>query len=215
MELPFTTDQFLEVFRTYNLAIWPAQVVAYLLGAACLAVVAWPVQYADRLIGGFLAASWIWMGAVYHLGFFAAINPAAYAFGGLFIIQGLLFIAFGVVSPGLTFKVRRDIYGVVGAALMLYALVLYPALGVVLGHGYPYAPLFGVAPCPTTIFTFGLLLWTRGRVSAWLLVIPALWTLIGTTAAFKLGIWEDLGLLLAGVVGTLLLLYRREAMQAA
>jgi hypothetical protein len=30
--LPFTHDQFVEVFVQYNMNVWPAQVVAYLLG---------------------------------------------------------------------------------------------------------------------------------------------------------------------------------------
>lgn len=33
IELPFTIDQFLQVFEVYNRAIWPTQIVAYLLGA--------------------------------------------------------------------------------------------------------------------------------------------------------------------------------------
>jgi hypothetical protein len=70
--------------------------------------------------------------------------------------------------------------------------------------------MFGVAPCPTTIFTFGLLLWTRGRVPGWLLAVPTLWALIGFTAALTLGILEDTGLLVAGLLGTGLLLYRNR-----
>jgi hypothetical protein len=34
--LPFTVDQFFSVFGAYNTAIWPAQVVGYLLGAASI-----------------------------------------------------------------------------------------------------------------------------------------------------------------------------------
>ena len=34
--LPFTHEAFIAVFRVYNVAIWPAQVVAYLLGATIL-----------------------------------------------------------------------------------------------------------------------------------------------------------------------------------
>jgi hypothetical protein len=43
-------------------------------------------------------------------------------------------------------------------------MVVYPLLGIRFGHSYPRAPLFGVAPCPTTIFTFGLLLWATRSV---------------------------------------------------
>lgn len=210
MELPFTTDQFLDVFRSYNLAIWPAQVVAYVLAFAALGLVIRPRRQADRWVGGILAFFWFWMGAVYHLAFFSSINPAAYVFGAFFVAQGLLFLAFGAVLPKVTFRFRRDGYGLAGGLLMLYALVLYPLLGMLQGHGYPYAPVFGVAPCPTTIFTFGLLLWTVGRVPGWLLVIPTLWALVGTAAALQLGIREDLGLPVAALVGVALLLYRNR-----
>lgn len=39
--------------------------------------------------------------------------------------------------------------------LILYALIGYPAFGYFAGHHYPSVPVFGVAPCPTTIFTIG------------------------------------------------------------
>ena len=42
--------------------------------------------------------------------------------------------------------------------LILFALILYLGLGIVFGHRYPAVPVFGVAPCPTTIFTVGILL---------------------------------------------------------
>jgi hypothetical protein len=89
------------------------------------------------------------------------------------------------------------------------ALIVYPILGALTGHAYPRAPLFGVAPCPTAIFTFGILLWARNRVGIYLLIIPFLWSLVGFTAALKLGIREDFGLLIAGLLGTGLLIARR------
>ena len=36
--LPFTPDQFLSVFVTYNNAIWPIQIVAHLLGGVAVAL---------------------------------------------------------------------------------------------------------------------------------------------------------------------------------
>lgn len=77
MDLPFTAEQFLNVFREYNTAIWPAQVVAYLLGLGAIGLSFRRTSGSDRLIGGVLAALWLWMGAVYHLTFFRAINQAA------------------------------------------------------------------------------------------------------------------------------------------
>lgn len=210
MDLPFTTEQFLGVFREYNTAIWPVQVAVYLLGLGAIGLTFRRPSWSDRTIAGVLAVFWGWMGAVYHLAFFRTINPAATLFGAFFLVQGLLFVYVGVVRGNLTFRARSDLYGWVGGLLMGYALAIYPVLGALLGHGYPEAPMFGVAPCPATIFTFGLLLWTAGRVPGWLLVIPTLWALIGFTAAFTLGILEDTGLLVAGLLGTGLLLYRNR-----
>ena len=34
--LPFTVDEFFSVFSAYNNAIWPAQLLAYLLAAVAL-----------------------------------------------------------------------------------------------------------------------------------------------------------------------------------
>jgi hypothetical protein len=100
-------------------------------------------------------------------------------------------------------------------------MALYPIIGGLLGHGYPRSPSFGVAPCPTTIFTFGLLLWTSVRVPIYVLAIPLLWSLIGFSAALWLGIREDIGLPIAGVLSTALLVWRdgvslgRRASQSA
>jgi hypothetical protein len=65
-----------------------------------------------------------------------------------------------------------------------------------------------VAPCPVTIFTFGLLLLADKRVPKYLLVIPFLWSLLGFSAALALTIREDIGLLIAGVLGTILIAVR-------
>ena len=208
MNLPFTPEHFFGVFRTYNEAIWPAQVflVAAALGAAYYA--ARPAANSDRGVALVLSLVWLWTGLIYHLLFFTAINPAAYLFGGMVLVQGVFFLWIGVVQNRLKFRAMANPRGVAGALLMSYALVIYPLLGAQLGRSYPSSPTFGT-PCPTTIFTFGILLWTSGTVPRYLLIIPALWSLIGFTAAFSLGVTEDLGLLVAGVTATGLLWQRR------
>ena len=211
MDLPFNTHDFLNVFRAYNTAIWPAQVAAYLIGLVTVGHVIWKTGSSGRLVGIVLALFWLWNGAVYHLIFFSTINAAAIFFGSAFIVQGCLFLIAATGRRRLDVRMGSDAYGITGAVLIAYALAVYPVLGTVLGHGYPYAPVFGVAPCPTTIFTFGLLLWARGRIPAWLLVIPLLWSLVGATAALSLGIREDAGLLVAGLLGTSMILYRSRS----
>ncbi len=43
-----------------------------------------------------------------------------------------------------------------------------------------------------------------------ILLIPLLWSIIGFVAAIVLGIREDLGLLVAGLIGTIMIWLRRE-----
>lgn len=208
MELPFSIDEFLNVFKVYNYAIWPSQLVAYLLGATVIICVFWKSSASDKIINAILGIFWLWIGVVYHILFFSSINNAALGFGALFIIQGLLFLGIGLFTDKIQYQFDTNIFGMTGIILVAYAMVIYPIIGSVLGHGYPNSPMFGVTPCPATIFTFGVLLWTPHRIAWWLLLIPGLWSMIGFTAAFQLGIIEDTGLLVSGILGVGLLLYR-------
>ena len=194
MRLPFTPEAFFDVFERYNEAVWPAQVALALLAlvAVGLAVRGEGVARA-RGVAGVLALLWLWMGVVYHLAFFRAINPAAVAFGVAFVAQAALLVWYGVLRARLAFRPRLDARGVSGGLLLAYALVGYPLLGAALGHGYPASPTFGL-PCPTTIFTLGLLLWAAPPAPWPVLVIPLGWAIVGTSAAVQLGVREDFGL---------------------
>ena len=206
--LPFTIDQFFGVFEQYNQAIWPIHIVAYMLGIAAIILTVKKTRYSDQAISVILACFWAWMGIVYHLMYFSAINGAALGFGVLFIIQAIVWLVFGVIRPKLSFQLDTNPYALTGIVLIVYAMLVYPILGTLLGHGYPRSPSFGVAPCPTTIFSFGLLLLTSAKVPKSVLVIPFLWSLLGFTASFLLGVREDIGLVVAGVLSVGLLLWR-------
>jgi len=205
--IPFTLEQFLGVFERYNFAVWPAQLFLYAIAilAICLAL----PRKADfsRGISLILSMFWIWMGLVYHFGFFSTINRAALFFALFFVVQGALFFIAGACKQQLEFRFRLNLLRIPGGAFLLYALVVYPALGYWLGHRYPAAPTFGL-PCPTTIFTFGMLLWTDRRVPLYLLAIPLAWSFVGFWAAVSLGMIEDYGLLAAGLIGSLVILVR-------
>jgi hypothetical protein len=69
-----------------------------------------------------------------------------------------------------------------------------------LGREFPEMPTFGL-PCPTTIFTLGMLAFLAAPFPRYVFVIPITWALIGSQAAFRLGVYEDFGLLVAGLAG--------------
>ncbi|HEV8497465.1 MAG TPA: DUF6064 family protein [Gemmatimonadaceae bacterium] len=209
MSLPFTIDQFLDVFRRYNEAIWPGQLLLNLLAVVAVVAAVRGGRGASRIAAGILAAVWLWTGVVYHVAFFRAINPAALLFGLVFVIEGLLIAWFGVARHSLRFEVRANVATFLAFALVVYALVAYPMIGYALGHRYPSAPTFGV-PCPTTIFTFGLLLLCPPPRLRSLIIIPAAWAVLGVSAATRLGMWEDYGLVLAAIVATIAVLVQRS-----
>lgn len=205
MTPPFTVEQFLGVFAGYNAAIWPAQIVAYVSGLVGLATVwsRWPI--APRLILSILALMWALNGVGYHLLFFTAINPAAKLFAALFVLQAILSAVSALANKDLRFDTGRSFRSIAGFAAIAYAMLIYPILGLWAGHGLLDGPMFGVAPCPTTIFTVGMLLLARGRWIVWLSIIPMLWSVVGLAAAVQLAIPEDFGLPVAGFVLLLVL----------
>ena len=195
MRLPFTVDQFLDVFAAYNELLWPVAIVLWLASARMV------LDYYRRrtnvtLSVRLLAVHWLWAGAVYHWVFFSSINTAAWLFGGLFVSEGLAFAWLGKtrerVESSTTSRARR----VLALGLMTYAL-FYPALVLPGAHSYPRVPTFGL-PCPTTILTAGFLIGAAPlpRVIA---IIPVLWALVAGSAAFLLGVTADVMLLVAAL----------------
>jgi hypothetical protein len=57
------------------------------------------------------------------------------------------------------------------------------------------------------VFTFGLFLLSDRKLPWWMLPVPVLWA-IGGIVPVSLGVLEDIGLMVAGVLGTSLIIYR-------
>jgi hypothetical protein len=213
--LPFTRQAFLDVFASYNDAIWPAQIVAYGLGLAAVLLLFRPSALSNRVILGILALMWLWTGLGYHVRFFAGINRPAFLFGALFVIEALVLAWCGLRTGRLNFGFNGSLPAWAGAGLVLYAAVIYPLLGMATGHAYPALPMFGVTPCPVTLFTFGLFLLTTSRVPRVALVIPFAWSLVGGSAAILLGVEPDWLLLVSGVLTWVLLAVRDHRSSAS
>jgi hypothetical protein len=206
-DLPFTVEQFFEIFAEYNRAVYPMQILLNLLAIATVVLAIRQRKFSNRIITVILAFFWLWMGIVYHFLFFSRINKAAYFFGALSVAQAIILLLDGVRRNRLSFRARWNSSGFTGALLIAYAVFFYPLLGYFSEHEFPSSPIFGV-PCPTTIFTFGVLLWTDKRVPLRLLIIPLLWSFIGFSAVFLFGVYQDVGLPVAGIVATVLIVWR-------
>ena len=201
MTPPFTAAEFFEVFVRYNLAVWPAQLV---LTAAGISIAA--AAYRANTLRSprwahvaliLLAALWLWSGIAYHKTFFTMLSPAGEIFGSLFIAEAALLLL-RVWQNGTAIERPSTTSVFTGNALIAYALFGYPLLAYLLGHEFPAMPTFG-APCPTTIFTFGVFCLLPTSISRFDLAIPVVWTFIGSWGAISYGVPEDAGMIVAAV----------------
>jgi len=204
MGIPFTIEQFYGVFRAYNIAVWPAQWFLVLLSVAAVVLVLVARRGSGVAVSAILGALWAWIAVVYHLAFFARVSPPAYGFAALSAAGAAVFIWQGVIRRRLTFKWTSDLKSAAGVTLIVFALAVYPVWSIYAGHSYPEMPTFGL-PCPTTIFTIGLLCFAVQPLPRSPLIVPLLWCLVGAQAAFFLGVQPDLGLIVAGAVSVGLL----------
>ena len=202
--LPFTSEQFYGVSREYNTTVWPVQIVLLALAVVAVALVVFPRRWSGLGVSSILAFLWAWIGLAYHLSFFTVISPPAYGFAAVSVTGSLILFWQGVVRRRLEFCLNPNARSAVGILLIVFALVVYPAWSIAAGHYYPNLITFGL-PCPTTIFTIGLLAFTVRPYPRSPLVVPVLWSFIGGQAAFLLGVPQDLGLFVAGVVGIVLI----------
>ena len=209
MKMPFTTQQFFSVFENYNASVFPIQLVFLFFGILAVYSTLSEKSGRNKIIGGLLVLIWIWIGITYHIIFFASINPAAYVFGGLFILQGIFFYIETFVRKNLVFKYTGSAKGFLAVVFILFGLIIYPVIGFYLVGSVLKTISFGL-PCPSTIVTFGFLMLTVKKFPWYLLVIPSLWALIGTAAAVKFGVYQDYIMIVAAVVANIYLIRSRK-----
>lgn len=172
MAIPFTIDQFYGVLRDYNTAVWPVQWILAALGLAAVVAVLRPQPWTGVAVSAGLGFLWAWIALVYHLAFFTRISPAAYGFAAL-SAAAVVFIWQGVVRCRLAFRWVPGPRATAGVVLITFALVVYPVWSACAGHPHPQTPTFGL-PCPTTIFTIGLLYFAMPPTPRSPLIVPSL-----------------------------------------
>jgi hypothetical protein len=183
--LLFSPQTYQRLFELYNAALWPAPLFAGAIGLALvlLALKGRPAV-AARAALLLLAACWWWVAWAFHLQRYAAINWAATGFAAGFALQGLLLLG----AAGLEWRRARGARRAAGLALMCFAILIAPWLGLALrGRPLTEAELFGMAPDPTALATVGWLLVLRPAADArWARLLlglawplPLLWCAIG------------------------------------
>jgi hypothetical protein len=208
-------EHFFQRMAEYNNAIWPAQIISYVLAIIIIinSVKQWKVS--NEINTTILAILWIWNGAVTEILFFSKFQTQYYVWGILWILQGIFFIIIGFKNK-FDYKIQKNWYSYAGILFILYALVVYPLIGSFVGHGFPRGPIFGVAPCPVCVFTFGVLLFVDKKVPISVLLFPLLWAILSIYPIIMMGIIADVGEIVVAVIGfTLIVIRNRRYKQTA
>ena len=206
--LSFSTEEFLLVLESYNLSIWPLQIIAYFLIGLVLFLLFKQTLYSTKIVIFVLSLFWLFNGVVFSLIYWAPSHFFGYGFGILCFVQGLLFL-YSMKYSDITIGTQDKTYTLIGLMFVFYAIIGYQILGYFLGHIYPQYFPAGLVPCPTTILTFGIFLIINNKIPFQYYVIPLVISIGGFLAVYN-GIFEDLGLILAGILGTIYLI-RKES----
>ncbi|SDM90723.1 hypothetical protein SAMN05421813_12822 [Daejeonella rubra] len=209
MKIPFTTEHFFEIFEKYNLEIFPVQLIILILGILSAIILHSKIKSKNKLIGGFLGALWLWIGIAYHFAYFTEINKTAYVFGGLFVVQGLIFLIETFYRKKFEFEYNGKIMDHIAYFFIIFGIVLYPILIYVLEGSLIRTITIGL-PCPSTILTFGFLILTKPKFSKYIVIIPALWTIVGTSAAFNFGVYPDYFMPVSALTSIVYLIARKK-----
>jgi Family of unknown function (DUF6064) len=182
--LLFSSRSYWRLIERHNAALWPVQIVALLAGGAILLCLIRTRPWSGRAVAGVLAAAWGWVAWSFLWGRYATINWAAAYVAPVFALQALLLVGLG---SRLSWSVERSMRGLAGLGLFLYALVLHPFAGLVLGRSIRTAEVFAMMPDPTAIATLGLVLMASGRWAALLIAVPAAWCVVSWGTLHTMG----------------------------
>jgi uncharacterized protein DUF6064 len=203
-------NQFLAAFGRADTTAWPMQIVWYAAAVAMVGLALWPVRRSSQLICALAAAYFAWIG----IGYFAWLSPGIGLSGvwaSVFTLQAVLLVVAGVARRDLVIRPRWDLSSGLGAAFIAYALIGYPLVGVLGGHALRVVPVFGVSPCASVAFFFGLLLWAVPPAPKYLLLVPLAWALNAAPHNMATGVVADYGMLVAALITTGMIIWRDRA----
>ncbi len=198
--LLFSPRTYYRLFELYNRDVWPAQILTLGAGVAILPLLRRGGAGPGRVIAAILAGCWLWVAWGFHFQRYATINWAATCFAAAFAVQALLLISTGVLRGRLEFGAADSAVGRAGLGIVLFALVVQPLIGPLVGRDWVQAETFGVAPDPTALATLGILLLAANRVRWELLLVPMSWCAVTGATLWAMGAPDALMLPVAALL---------------
>jgi len=203
-------ELFFQRMAECNHAVWPAQIIFYALSIFFIFTSINTKNISNNINILILSSLWVWNGAVTLLMYFTRFHAQYYLWGIIWILQGLAICYYGIHKKRIYFRIKKDLYSITGLIFSFYALIAYPLIGAWMGHPFPKGPIFGTAPCPTVIFTFSVFLFSENRVTPYLMYFPLLWALMSLYPIIGMGVYADIGEIVAAIVAFILILIRNR-----
>ena len=195
-------EVFFNNVSAYNVSIFPMQIIT-LVVAIVLTYLLFvrPSTIVNKLIKIYLSFTFVWFVLMFPFeGVFKII------FGLVHIVIAILFFI-DIFTAKIEFKFPETSGKRYFMLFLIFsAFALYPLIEYMSGHLYPKILLFGVAPCPTIIFSLALLIGAVPKVGK-LIFILLIFSAIssGLSVPIMLGVWADLLLLVSGIYGLITL----------
>lgn len=177
----FSRDIYAEILTDYNLALWPWQIVIFVI-----AVMLMPLSHRfPRIAAAVLAGFWVMIGLLFHAKYFLEINWAAKYFSWLFFLEAVLIFAVGILHSDFHFFGAEGVPKWVGRCFYIAAVIL--PFNLLVTPQIQTVTLFGWGAEATALGTWGLALASKGQTPRWILtIIPILWLFVAGLISYGL-----------------------------
>jgi hypothetical protein len=183
--LLFSSRTYYRLFEINNAALWPAHIVAIAAGISILILMARPGPWQRPAMGCLLALSWLSVAWFYFHRRYQTINWAADYAAIAFAVEAVLFILWATSRESFAAHMSRR--GRMAMALVIYALVLQPLIGPILGRSWVGVEIFAIAPNPTVTASVAIIAYVRSRLRWLLMIVPLTWCVVTALTEWAMG----------------------------
>ena len=170
--IPFGDEVYFRLFERHFEKWWPLHPLMLALGVIIL-VLAWLGK--SRALAVALAVPIVFCAVTFHFQLYAELTPLGKYFGWAFLIEAALILLWGFAGKPFG-KFRPTLPAIIGAALAVFGLAIYPFLALDAERKLTGAEYLGMSPDPTICFVLGIFLMSKRPL--WFLLlfpIPFLW----------------------------------------
>jgi len=201
-----STETWWDQIEAYNNAIFPMQIIIVVIAAVLTYLLfVKPDTKTNNMMKAYLSFTFAWNGIIFFL-IFGKELPGTFLGAPLCILIAILFV-WDIFANKTQFRVPDIKWQRYLMMLWILLAFLYPLIGFALGHYYPKTCIFGVMPCPTTVFALALLAAAIPKIDKKVYILLLVWALPAFGKCLgALDLYEDCVLFWTGVYALIMLI---------